>query len=88
MRNLSYENDFDLHEKKSFALRLALKRRNKRTGKCPIVLGLRSIVTILACVFIFAGNPVRRSKELRGDQYKELFCILPARKLEQNQNYN
>ena len=46
MRNHSYENDFDLHEKetacrthfhmKGFALRLALKQRHKRTRKWPI----------------------------------------------------
>ena len=46
MRNHSYENDFDLHEKetacrthfhmKGFALRLALKERHKRTRKWPI----------------------------------------------------
>ena len=47
MRNLSYENDFDLHENetacrthfhmKGFALRLALKQRYKGTRKLPIV---------------------------------------------------
>ena len=46
MRNLSYENDFDLHENetacrthfhmKGFALRLALKQRHKGTRKWPI----------------------------------------------------
>ena len=46
MRNHSYENDFDLHEKetacrtyfhmKGYALRLALKQRYKRTRKWPI----------------------------------------------------
>ena len=46
MRNHSYENDFDLHEKetdwrthfhmKGFAFRLALKQRHKRTRKWPI----------------------------------------------------
>ena len=49
MRNHSYVNDFDLHEKetacrthfhmKGFALRLALKQRHKRTRKWPIELG-------------------------------------------------
>ena len=49
MRNHSYENDFDLHEKetacrtnfhmKGFALRLALKQRHKRTQKWPIMEG-------------------------------------------------
>ena len=48
MRNYSYENDFDLHEKKTegrthfhmngFALRLVLKQRLKRTRKWPIEL--------------------------------------------------
>ena len=47
MRNLSYENDIDLHENetacrthfhmKGFALRLALKQRHKGTRKWPIV---------------------------------------------------
>ena len=47
MRNHSYENDFDLHEKetacrthfhmKGFALRLASKQKHKRTRKWPIV---------------------------------------------------
>ena len=46
MRNHSYENDFDLHENetacrthfhiKSFALRLVLKQRHKRTRKWSI----------------------------------------------------
>ena len=48
MRNLCYENDFDLHENettcrtnfhmKGFALRLALKQRHKGTRKWPILL--------------------------------------------------
>ena len=47
MRNLSYENDFDLHKNepaggtyfhmKGFALRLVLKERLKRARKSPIV---------------------------------------------------
>ena len=53
MRNHSYENDFDLHEKetacrthfhmKGFALRLALKQRHKRTRKWPIKINALSI---------------------------------------------
>ena len=48
MRNHSYENDFDLHKnetadrthfhRKSFALRLVLKQRHKRTRNWPIVM--------------------------------------------------
>ena len=48
MRNLSYEDDFDLYENetarrthfhmKGFALRLALKQRHKGTRKWPILL--------------------------------------------------
>ena len=50
MRNLSYENDFDLHENetacrthfhmKGFALGLVLKQRHKRTRKRPIKIQL------------------------------------------------
>ena len=46
MRNLSYKNDFDLHENqtacrthfhvKGFALRLVLKQRHMRIRKWPI----------------------------------------------------
>ena len=47
MRNLSYENDFDLHENENarrthfhmrgFALRLVLKQRDERARKWPIL---------------------------------------------------
>ena len=41
------------------------------------------------CLYIiFAANPVRRFEELRGDPDKEPFCILGARRLEQNQKYD
>ena len=48
MRNHSYKNDFELHEKetafrthfhmKGFALRRALNQGQKKTRKCPIEL--------------------------------------------------
>ena len=50
MRNLSYENEYDLHSNglvskthfhmKGFALGLVLKQRQKRTRKWPIVMEL------------------------------------------------
>ena len=53
MRNLSYENEYDLHSNglvskthfhmKGFALGLVLKQRQKRTRKWPIVL-LKGII--------------------------------------------
>ena len=55
MRNLSYENEYDLHSHglvskthfhmKGFALGLVLKQRQKRTRKWPIIeLGFNKIV--------------------------------------------
>ena len=60
MRKHSHENDFDLHENetayrthfhmKSFALRLVLKQRHKRTRKWPI--GAAEIRTIFFSLIV------------------------------------
>ena len=65
MRNHSYENDFDLHKNetayrthfhmKSFALRIVLKQRHKRTRNWSIVMTNASFCLFI-CVFAFASN--------------------------------
>ena len=54
MRNLSYENEFDLHEnetaggthfhKSGFAIKLVLEQKNKRTRKWPMHLHCFSVL--------------------------------------------
>ena len=60
MRNLSFENEFYLHENKesfsyhnSFALSLALKQRLEETLKCPldVATGLFQVFTLKAFYF-------------------------------------
>ena len=66
VRNLSYENEYDLHSNglvskthfhmKGFALGLVLKQRQKRTRKWPIIEGGIRDENILAGCEIYTGS--------------------------------
>ena len=63
MRNLSYENEYDLHSNglvskthfrmKGFALGLVLKQRQKRTRKWPIKVKFIAEIDCLSVKFTF-----------------------------------
>ena len=84
-----HENDFYLHEKetacrthihmKGFALRLALKKRHKRTRKWPINVKLKCAVFILSNIF-------SHSDILNFET--NLFPIVPSAKINSCKSFN